>query len=139
MIKTETYTNENDILIAPDLAFTIPCIVTNTGVSAGSDGKKIIKAGTPITFSANVFTNRQTKGNAYLSASGSAGPAVYGYARWDIDVTDGDTNATLLVDGYVDALKLDSTIQTLVNTTLTGDSNTSVEARVRFINGRKIV
>ena len=138
MLKTETFTNETDILIAPELAFAIPCIVSNTGVTANSEGKKIIKAGTPITFSANVFTNRQTKGTAYLQTASSAGPAVYGYARWDIDVTDGDTNATLLVDGYVDALKLDTTVQTLVNTTLTGDTHTSVEARVRFINGRKL-
>ena len=139
MIKTETLTNETDILIAPELAFAIPCIVTNTGVSANSEGKKIIKAGTPITFAADVFAaNRQAKGSAYLAAANSTGPAVYGYARWDIDVTAGDTNATLLVDGYVDLLKLDSAIQTLVTTTLTGDSNTATKARVRFIKGRAL-
>lgn len=137
-MKTQTFTNETDILIAPELAFAIPCIVSNTGVSANDEGKKIIKAGTPITFSSNVFTNRQTKGTAYLATASSAGPAVYGYARWDIDVTDGDTNATLLVDGYVDLLKLDSAIQTLVGTTLTADTNTKTEARVRFIKGRAL-
>ena len=136
MVTTKTFENETDILISPELAFAIPCIVKNTGVTANAEGKKIIKAGTPITFSANVFTNRQTAGVAYLAAAVSAGPAVYGYARWDIDVTAGDTNATLLVDGYVDLLKLDSSVQTLIGTTLAGDTYTDVEARVRFIKGR---
>lgn len=139
-MKTEVFTNDTtDILIAPELAFAIPCIVTNTGVTANSEGKKIIKAGTPITFASDVFSaNREAKGSAYLATASTTGPAVYGYARWDIDVTGGDTNATLLVDGYVDLLKLDSAIQTLVVTTLTADTNTATKARVRFIKGRAL-
>ena len=109
LVKTEHFTNTNDILIAPELAFAIPCIVGNAGVTAGADGKKIIKAGTPLYGSADVFMNRQT----VLTIS-STGTTIYGLARHDIDVTAGNANDTLLVAGYVDYLKLDEDVQALV-------------------------
>lgn len=125
-IKETDYTNATDILIAPELAFAIPVIVTNASVSADSEGKKIIKAGTPLYASADIFMNRETKMTTVSTAN-----TVYGIARWDIDVTDGDTNATLLVAGYVDYLKLDSTVQTAVDTAKT------TLTRILFIKGRK--
>lgn len=125
-MQTKTFTNETDILIAPELAFAIPCIVSNTGVTADSEGKKIIKAGTPLYATANVFMNRQT----VMTASSAGSDAIYGIARWDIDVTAGNTNATLLVDGYVDYLKLDTGVQTLVT------SASSSLSRILFVKGR---
>lgn len=125
-IKTTDYTNETDILIAPELAFAIPVIVTNASVTADSEGRKIIKAGTPLYASANVFLNRQTKMTTVSTSS-----TVYGVARWDIDVTDGDTNATMLVAGYVDYLKLDSTVQTAV------DTASASLTRILFLKGRE--
>lgn len=125
-IKTTEYSNETDILIAPELAFAIPVIVTNASVTADSEGRKIIKAGTPLYASTDIFMNRQTKMTT-VSTSNTA----YGVARWDIDVTDGDTNATLLVAGYVDYLKLDSTVQTAVDT-----AKTSL-TRILFLKGRE--
>ena len=47
-VKSKDYANEKQILIAPELAFTIGCLVGNTGVDADTNGKKIIKAGTPV-------------------------------------------------------------------------------------------
>lgn len=125
-IKTTDYTNETDILIAPELAFAIPVIVTNASVIEDSEGRKIIKAGTPLYASANVFLNRQTK-----MTTASTSNTVYGVARWDIDVTDGDTNATMLVAGYVDYLKLDSTVQTAV------DTASASLTRILFLKGRE--
>lgn len=127
-VKTAKYGSETDILIAPELAFAIPCIIGNTGVDA-VDGKKIIYAGTPLTADADPLTTRDT---VLKKASDAA--TIYGYARHDVDVTDGDTNDTLLIDGYVDLLKLQESVKTLVTGGgLTGTNN----ARVRFINGRK--
>lgn len=125
-IKETDYTNETDILIAPELAFAIPVIVTNASVTEGDDGRKVIKAGTPLYGSANVFLNRQTKLTTVSTSN-----TVYGVARWDIDVTDGDTNATLLVAGYVDYDKLDTTVQTAVTT-----AQASL-TRILFLKGRK--
>ena len=123
-ITPQEYVNETDILIAPELAFAIPCIVSNEGVSANAEGKKIIKAGTPLYATQEVFMNRQT-------VMATSGTTVYGVARWDIDVTAGNTNATLLVAGYVDYLKLDSTVQSVIDTEKTNLT------RILFIKGRK--
>lgn len=115
MVKTEHYTNNVDILIAPELAFAFPCIVENAGVSANSEGRKIVKAGTPLFGSVDILMNRQTK----LRASGdSTYKYVAGVARWDIDVTEGDTNATVLYSGAIDFLKLDEDVQALVTAAL---------------------
>lgn len=124
MFRTETITTEKDILIAPELAFAIPAIVSGTGVDANEEGKKIIKAGTPLYATADVFMNRQT----VLSVSGTK---AYGVARHDIDVTNGNANDTLLVAGYVDYLKLDEDVQGLV------DSASANLPRLLFVKGAK--
>lgn len=41
-------TTRNIILMAPELAFAVSCKVANTGIEADSDGKKLVKAGTPL-------------------------------------------------------------------------------------------
>ena len=124
MVKETTYGADVDILIAPELAFALPCIVGNSGVSANEEGKKIIKAGTPLYGSANVYKERQT----VLATSGTT---PYGVARWDIDVTNGNTNASLLIAGYVDLKKLDASV---VSAIATAESDLS---RILFVNGRE--
>lgn len=107
-IRKETYGADKNILIAPELAFTIGCIVGNTGVDANEDGKKIIKAGTPVGHATNVLENRQT----VLTTEGNA----QGVVLHDVDVTNGNNNATLVVAGYVDLLKLDADVVAKVET-----------------------
>lgn len=126
LVKTKHYDNENDIVMSPELAFAIPAILANTGVTANAEGKKIIKAGTPLYGTANVFKNRQT----VLTISGGEGAAIYGVARHDVDVTEGNVNDTLLVAGYVDYLKLDSSVKTLV------DAAEASLPRILFVSGR---
>lgn len=115
MIKTETFGADKNILIAPDLAMTIGCIVANTGIIADSKGRKIIKAGTPVGGTTSVLENRQTalivtnNANAETAAA-SDGKNSQGVLLHDVDVTDGNANATLVIEGTVDLLKLDVTI-----------------------------
>ncbi len=135
LVKTQSYGNENDILVAPELAFTFPVIVSNTGVSANSEGKKIIKAGSPLYETADVLMNRQT----VLTATAGENAKVAGVARWDIDVTDGNTNATVIYSGYVDFLKLESDVQTAVTTALSaGGYEPTKGFRITFIKGRDL-
>ena len=47
-VKTVSFTNTSDYLIAPELAFALSCVIGNTGVTANANGRKIIKAGTPL-------------------------------------------------------------------------------------------
>ena len=100
LVKTTSYGTEKTILIAPELAFTIPVQVTNTGVTADADGKKIIKAGTPIGGSTNVLENRNT---VLVVANGST---AQGVILHDVDVTAGQENATMVVAGYVELNKI---------------------------------
>lgn len=127
-IKTTTYGTEKDILIAPELAFSLSVIVGNTGVTAGTDGRKVLKAGTPLTGTASPYVNRQT---VLTKGTPSSSVTCYGVLLHDVDVTDGNKNTQMLVDGYVDYLKLDTTVQTILTT--------AVQAylpRILFVNGR---
>ena len=107
-IKKSSYANEKQILIAPELAFTIGCQVTNTGLTANDEGKKILKAGTPVG-GGDVLTTRNT-----VLSQNATDPV--GVILNDVDVTGGQMNATLVVSGVVDTLKLDTDVQALVAT-----------------------
>lgn len=123
-VKSKNYSNEKQILIAPELAFTIGCLVGNTGVDADSNGKKIIKAGTPVGGTTSVLTNRQTV--LTKGASNAQGVVLH-----DVDVTDGDGRATLVVAGYVDLYKLDSDVVSIVS------DATATLSKITFLNGSK--
>ena len=109
MVKKTSYTTPKSILIAPELAYSIPVIVGNTGVSAGSDDRKIIKDGTAIGGDTSVLTNRQTV--LKVTNDSTNGSKSQGIILHDVDVTDGDANATMLVFGFVDLNKIDTDAQ----------------------------
>lgn len=123
-VKSNSYSNEKQILIAPELAFSIGCLVGNTGVDADSNGRKIIKAGTPVGGTTSVLTNRQTV--LTKGASNAQGIVLH-----DVDVTDGDANATLVLAGYVDLYKVDDDVKTIIT------SATETLTRIVFLNGSK--
>lgn len=121
-IVKNSYKNDKQILIAPELAFSIGCIVNGEGVQANAEGKKIIKAGTPVGATASVLTNRQT-----VLSKGTEN--AQGVVLHDVDVTLGEANATLVIDGYVDLKKLDTDVVALVT------EATSTLKNIKFING----
>lgn len=122
-ITKKEFENDKQILIAPELAFTIGALVGNSGVTANAEGKKIIKAGTPVGGSTSVLTNRKT----VLTVGGTA----QGVVLHDVDVTAGDTNATLVLEGTIDALKLDSATVTAIQSAAANIPN------IRLMNGYK--
>ena len=123
-VKSKDYANEKQILIAPELAFTIGCLVGNTGVDADTNGKKIIKAGTPVGGTTSILTNRQTV--LTKGASNAQGVVLH-----DVDVTDGDGRATLVLAGYVDLYKLDEDVVSIVS------DATATLTKITFLNGSK--
>ena len=102
-ITTKTGLAENQILSAPELAYSLPCKLANTGVTAGADGKKIVKAGTPIYGS---LTARDTA----FTVSGGSGATPVGITIHDVDVTSGTKNAQVCAFGFVDISKLDAEV-----------------------------
>lgn len=91
-------------------------IVVDDGYSVTRDGKKIVPAGTPLS---GDLTARET---AFVQAkdatsAGNDGKAATGVLLHDVDVTNGDNNGTLLIWGFVDLNKLDSTTAALITAT----------------------
>lgn len=102
-ITTKTGLAENQILSAPELAYSLSCRVANTGVNAGADSKKIVKAGTPVYGS---LTARDTA----FTVSGAQDAKPVGVVIHDVDVTKGTANAQVCAFGFVDISKLDTEV-----------------------------
>lgn len=75
--------------------------VTNTGVDAGSDGRKILKAGTILGPSTNGKTILVDRDKAKVTSSSDAECVLLE----DTDVTSGEAVAPLLTKGYIDLSK----------------------------------
>ncbi len=97
----------------PQVTVAVGVVVAQAvGITVG--GKKIAKAGTPLNGDLTARTTAFVK--AADDSTGSAGdakPAV-GILLHDVDVTAGAANATLMIGGWVDLKKLDSTTAALI-------------------------
>lgn len=112
-VTKTTAMTRNTILYDTNLFFALPVMIANTGVTA-VDGKKIVKAGTPLVGS---LTNRDT-----AFTVGAKDAAVVGIAEHDVDVTAGTANGSLIIAGIIDEEKLDSSVITLLDTDNTDSS-----------------
>lgn len=100
---------KKSIVIDNKLMFATSCMIADTGVLAGGDGKKIVKAGTPLK---GDLTNRATA----LKVATAAEDAVVGIAEFDVDVTNGNANGACIVFGFIDESKLDSDVVEKITT-----------------------
>ncbi len=107
-IVKETYgAPEKHILIANDsYMVTLPAIIKATGVSAGTDGRKVVKAGTPL------YGDIEKRDTGFTVSAESGNPTCI--LLHDVDVTAGDENGTIVLAGCVDLLKLDASVKTAV-------------------------
>lgn len=103
MIKKD-YTTPKQILFNVQNQVSIGVIVADTGVTA-VDGKKIIKAGTPVGGETNVLVNRSTP--VVVTNLAANGANAQGVLLHDVDVTNGDANGTMLIWGFVNLDRLD--------------------------------
>lgn len=102
-------TTRKTILVDEMNSTALSIVVGNTGVNAGADGKKIIKAGTPVTGS---LTERNT---AFTVAKDSDGNNnAVGVILHDVDVTNGEANSQVVIFGFIDISKLDSDVVALL-------------------------
>lgn len=95
--KTEGVTRKN-ILVAPELAFSLPVKVNATAA---------IKAGTPL------IGNLKARDTAFTAATSATAANATCITLHDIEA--GDINATALIFGFVDETKLDASVQTIVD------------------------
>ena len=107
-VTKTTGLSRKTILYDTKLLFTLSVIISNAGVEADSEGKKIVKAGTPLKGS---LLNRDE-----AFTVGAKDDAVVGIAEHDVDVTAGTANGGIIVFGFIDESKLDTDVVTLLNT-----------------------
>ncbi|WP_054747990.1 hypothetical protein [Lentilactobacillus rapi] len=75
-------------------------VIGDTGVTADATGKKIIPAGTPVGGADSTLDNEQ----AVLTVVNDA--TAQGVLEFPVDVTAGQNDGTLIVNGYINANRL---------------------------------
>ena len=103
-VKHETYGNRNQILFAVEHQVSMGCVVdASAGVNV--NGRKIVKAGTPLTGDLNARTTAFTK---------ATGANAVGVLLHDVDVTVEENNGTILLFGFVNTNRIDETTRALI-------------------------
>ena len=97
-------------------------LAKNFAGAVTENGRKIVKAGTLLN------GDLTTRGTAFVAAKDTSNPAV-GILLHDVDVTDADANATLLIWGFVNLSRVDSTTAALITET----RKTELAGRVWFL------
>lgn len=110
-VTKTSYLNKNQILFAVEHQVSMSIVVDDANITAGSNGKKIVKAGTPLAGSLDARTTAFTKASS--SGTPSASNAV-GILLHDVDVTAGENNGTLLIFGFVNTNRIDETTKALI-------------------------
>lgn len=126
-IKKETYGSTNQILFNVEPQVSVGIVVDDSvQATANSLGKKIVKAGTPLT---GDLTKRLTPFTAAKAGSASEASDAVGVLLHDVEVTTGDANGTLLIFGFVNLDRIDETTQGK----LTSYVKTALAGRVTFL------
>ena len=100
----------------------VPIKVVKTYAGAVTEnGRKIVKAGTPLN---GDLLNR---GTSFVAPDANK-PAV-GILLHDVDITDADANGTLLIFGFVNVNRIDSTTAALITATV----QTQLSGKVYFL------
>lgn len=122
---------QKNVLIAPELAHTLGVRVKNTGVTADSEGKKIILAGTIIGGETDALSDRTAE---LAVANANTIATAQGITINDVDVTNGTGTVAMLKAGVVDTDKLPAAMQAIV-TNATAMNNASGLSKIIFQKG----
>lgn len=103
--ETKSYNTRKTILIDPQNSTALSCMVSDTGVTAGADGKKIVYAGTP------VYGDKLKRNTPFTvsAPSGQTGAKPVGVILHDVDVTNGPANSQFVIFGTIDVSKITTT------------------------------
>lgn len=104
IIQTK-YNDTTQILIDPSNYFAMGIVVDDTcGTVDSTTGRKIAKAGTPVT------GNLDARGTAFTPAVTTTGTSnAVGVLLHDVDLTQGDNNGAILLFGFVNTNRIDAT------------------------------
>ena len=132
VVKTKYPKNPKQIMLADSQMVSFGVIIGNEGVTADSNGKKILKAGTPITGDIEARTTAFKKATSTTSGEPTAKTSTaVGILLHDVDVTAGNENGTIVLFGFVDLDKLDAETFKLI----TAEVKTALSGKVTFLTG----
>lgn len=89
------YTNEMEILASPANLVAFSGTILSNGITANSEGKKIVFSGTLIDADGNVVKQTGDSGSETLTTT------PIGVLYKTVDVTNGDMPCSLIVEGYL--------------------------------------
>lgn len=113
-IKKEVGTNVNQILFNAHDFVAVGIVVDKTNADAETvEGRKILRAGTPLTGDLTARTTKFTKPADAATSSNAVGVLLH-----DVDVTDADANATLLIWGFVNMNRLSTKAAGLITSNI---------------------
>ena len=112
-VRKKSATGPKQILANVEMQAAVGCIVDDaTGIYATVDGRKIVKAGTPLKI---VLETRNTTAAVLATAS----VVMNAVLLHDVDVTDGKANGTALLFGFINLNRVDTDVQTKITTART--------------------
>lgn len=106
-VTKTTFGAPRQILADVNLQSSVGCIVPQS-LGAEVDGRKIVKAGTPIKVNLESLTTPAVK------ADGTT--AMNAVVLHDVDVTNGNGNATALIFGFVNLNRVEADVVTAITT-----------------------
>ena len=121
-IKKETLAAPQQILFNVQNQMSVSILVDKTMASVTVDGRKVVKAGTPLS------GDLTARGTAFKAAVDTTAPAV-GVLLHDVDITDNNANGTLLIWGFVNLDRLDSATAAKITAT----RKTELAGRIWFL------
>lgn len=109
-VKTTKGIAPVQILVNPQFQFSMGVVVSKECKSVVTEnGRKILKAGTPLTGSLDARTS------AFTEAATSDGKSnAVGILLHDVDITESNANGTLLIFGFVNTNRINVTAKALI-------------------------
>jgi hypothetical protein len=98
---TTQYGNKKEILYFPDHYVSLAVMVSDTGIAANADGKKIVPAGTIVGGSTKAVLANVDEPVVKKNTQGSTGTAAEGVLLNDVDVTHGPASGAMILHGYI--------------------------------------
>lgn len=132
-IKRTNGMNTNQILLNVQHQVSLSVVVSkdiDESAVVTVNGKKYVKAGTPLSGSLDARTTPFVLGKVDTAPTVATATPV-GVLLEDVEITTGNANGTLLIFGFVNTNRLVNSVKTL----LTSDVKKALNAKVTFIAG----
>ena len=100
-VTTTNYGNKKEILYFPDHYVALAVMVSDTGITANADGKKIVPAGTIVGGATKPVLTNIDEPVAKKNTQDSTGDAAEGVLMNDVDVTYGPASGAMILHGYI--------------------------------------